>query len=140
LQIGDHAHMPWYAWLYLAALSALVMWAAFDDLRHGDPFLVIIIDLLEGCAYWIFVMFSYQELLPKWSVLVVPIMLIVTAVWTVRRARHAFRRVFARPSELTPDEKRLAVRAATITGIVVIAPAYIAGARLTFRLIGLRGL
>jgi hypothetical protein len=131
--------MPWYAWVYLAGLSALIVYSAFDDLRSGDPFLVIVVDLLEGCAYWIFVVFWYRAGFPARWAAIIPVVLVGTAMWSARRARHAFRRMFTSDSELTLEEKRLALHIAMAVGIIIIAPAYFAGVGLMYRLMTASG-
>lgn len=127
--------MPWYAWLYLTVLTGIIIAAAFDDLRDADPFPVVVVDLLEGCVYWIAVVFWYRPYVPTWLAAILPLLLLGAAAWTTRRAKQVLGRLAAAETELTEQEARRAIRLAGAMGAILLAPAYIAGVRLAWRLL-----
>lgn len=125
--------MPWYAWVYLFYLSALVIYAAFDDLREGDPFWVVLLDVLEGALWWVYFAFWYRDSMPVWLGRLLPIVFVADLVWHAVRARQAIRKNLRPTPRFTMDEMRRGVIAGGVVALISVAPAFIIGARLIWR-------
>jgi hypothetical protein len=119
--------VPWYVWLYLIYLSVLIIAAAFDDLRDHEPFLVIVIDLLEGCIYWIMIVFWHRSAAPDWLAPALAPMLLLALGWTAKRARDAWIKITR-----TGEDKK-AVAFGFALAVASISPAYWMGVRLVLR-------
>jgi hypothetical protein len=124
--------MPWWAIVYLVVVAIVVVISTVKDYFDNRGYGYIIGEFVSGTLSFIFVVAYWQENLAGMIGWFVVPLLIYAIAWDQYALSRMQRSDYA---DLTEQENRDMDRYSKIFAVIFIAPCYIAGALLIYRLI-----
>lgn len=125
--------MPWWVWLWFAAISYLMVASVFEDVTEGVAAWKLLLDVLQHILTLLFVLsYFLSPIHPTLAQIFIPAVILCVA-WATKRSVEDLRKLLP-DSELSSSENRWVAILGASVAVIFLVPAWILGL-----IVGIRG-